>query len=170
MASYRKPKGTYVRPSPDWFINQLASGSWYNDQQVGTQYASIGLFNNDTLGRKFYIYGISVGTFNANTAYGVVLNGTFGSLVTSCVSVDASLPAPPGQIYFTRFGPAAPPNVTLAQPAGTRFNLGSGYTKVDVFQDWPICVLPVGYSLNIQSSLQSAEWSTSFWYVPFPGA
>jgi hypothetical protein len=169
MASFRKPKGTYVRPTGDWFSANLCSGAWYDDTAGAATYLWIGLYNDDNLGRSLYILGISAAMDGANVMAGVVVKGTLGSQVAACVNVNPNTGAPPGKIYSRRTGPAAPPSVGQAVPAGMAFLIGTSFGSPQYTPPFPICILPQGYSCFVVSDFQTIDGGASFWYVPLNG-
>lgn len=166
MASLRRPRGTYVRNTGDWFSANLCSGAWYDDTTGAATYLWVGLFNDTTDGRSLYVYSISAAMDGANVMAGVVVQGTRGAQVAACVNVNPSKGAPPGKIYSQRTGPAAPPSIGQAVPAGMAFLIGTSFGSPQFTPSHAICILPPGYSCFVVSDFQTIDGGASFWYVP----
>jgi hypothetical protein len=161
----KKPKGTLFRIAPDFFAAGLMSAGWYSDQETNTQYCEIGLFNNDQSGRSLYVYAISIGLTNSNTAFGVVRNAATGALVNSGSNIDPSQGGAVGAVFFRRFGAVAPPFVSQAVPGGTVTTYGAGYVAVSMTPNHCLAIVPPGFQYSLISSLQTAEMSVGFWYL-----
>jgi hypothetical protein len=169
MASFRRPRGTYVRPTGDWFSSKLASGAWYVDVlPAASQYLWIGLYNNSSLGQLLYILSISAAMDGANVMAGVVQKGAIGAKVADCVSVNPLNGGPPGQIFMQQTG--TPGSTTpQAVPANTAFLIGTSFGSPQFTPAHPVCILPYGYSCTIVSDFTTSDGGVSFWYVPLDG-
>jgi hypothetical protein len=169
MASFRKPKGTYIRSTGDWFSGRLSSGAWYVDvPAANSQYLWIGLYNNSTRGSLFYVLTISAAMDGANVMAGVVQKGPIGAKVADCVSANPSLGAGSGQIFMQQTG-ALGVTTPQAIPANTAFLIGTSFGSPQFTPAHPVCILPAGYSCTIVSDFATADGGASFWFVPLDG-
>lgn len=160
----RKKFWTYTKSTPDRYLDKLCSGAWYDDIAANATYLWVGLFNEGTAG-NLHVWTISAAMDGANVMAGVVRQGPIGGRVASCKSVSANGVQPAAGIYSTRTGPAAPPSVGQAVPAGTQFLIGTSFGSPQFTPGHPIVVLPPGWSCTIVSDFQTLDGGAAFWFV-----
>lgn len=99
MANYRKPKGTYNRPTADYFISQsAAAGVTIGGNFADTFYA--GLYNNATDGSYLYVYGVCGLSQNANSTFAIYQQqGVGATLAQAGLPVLVNGKMIPGAIY-----------------------------------------------------------------------
>ena len=167
MASYRKPRGTYTRPTGDWFYQKLGTAGWAAGTSTGNfGNATVGFLNNDTLGRKLHIYGLSFEFSGGNNVMISLINGPVGTHRMDAVSIDPTGPAMPGAVYSQEFGSIALP-VFAGIPPG--FVTAAGLTAGQWYQfaTHPIFVLPFGWQLQGVGDYASSQYSMGVWFIPF---
>ena len=150
MPTYRRPKGSYTRPTPDFFSDRAAT--------VGGVYVAAApngvvfdLYNNATDGSALHVWKFWVGN-EAGEAYGVTrIHGHGANFLQNSVPVFTDGPQLPGQLYQDTIAPLftgipAPPGFVQSDAfigdnvAGT----------VDIYgSPGPLCVLAPGYSLRV---------------------
>lgn len=164
MASYRRPKGTYVRSTPDWFTDALAyGGGFYPDPGGAFQsFSTFSLFNNDRQGRLLSVYFFSAFWNGASIILGDIYPGSFGTYLADASSVNPLIGAPPGQIFLkTTVVGGSPPNPDITQPS---FFFGLGFASAGIGYGAPLAIIPVGSSLRLSNDFVSAESGITFWY------
>jgi hypothetical protein len=171
MATYRRPKGSYSRPSPDFFIDSACTVGGVASAAAGTG-AVLDLYNNASDGSSLHVYNVWVGN-DASELYGLTaLHGHGGTWLANGVTVIVPGPAPWGQLYA---------DTIAAQWPGTFFPVGTTIgdrlfmNNVAGSQDtWrtggPICVLSPGYALRVYKSAGAGTTGTnpmavSFYYL-----
>jgi len=93
----RKPIGTYVRPTTDWFIHQRARCS-IETEELSTDYIqAFGLFNNSTTGQFLHVIGM-IGNFGDQPPS--INVAAFGRYIAG-----STPPNPDGDAYQTATGP-----------------------------------------------------------------
>ncbi len=156
MISSRVPKGIYSRNTPDWFIDSLAWGG--GEASFGSGENFVGLNNNDNAGRILYVYGLTASTTSVDGMH--VENSNYQTIypIANCVSAQPTSGAPPGQIVFGE--------ITVPPTTGNFFNtLASAAPQLQMFADWPLFIVPVGYTLLVAGVTDACDVSAAFWYV-----
>lgn len=165
MPSTRRPKGTYTRPTPDWFTDALAyGGAFYPDPGGAFQsFSTFSLFNNDNQGRFYQVYFFSAFWNGASIILGDIFPGTFGTLAANCQPVNPQVGDFSGQIYLksTVVG-GSPANPDITKPS---FFFGLGFASAGIGYGAPLAIVPVGSSLRLSNDFVSAESGLTFWYT-----
>jgi hypothetical protein len=154
MSIFRKPKGTYIRSTPDWFSSLACAGFGFCPSLPLGQAPAVGLFNNDNSGRSLFVYGLGAEVNNgaevANFSY---FNGPLTALYspTAAAPIDPLLAALPGQIYGSGLTPAqqATPAVSVQQGLYIMGSFaGSGSGPIDhIVAEHPIAIVRPGFTL-----------------------
>lgn len=160
----RKKFWTYTKSTPDRYLDKLCSGAWYDDTAGASTYLWVGLLNEGQAG-DLHVWSISAAMDGANVMAGVVRQGAVGGRVAGCFPVKANGVNPAAGIYSQRTGPAAPPSIGQAVPAGTHFLIGTSFGSPQFTPAHPIVVLPPGWSVTIVSDFQTLDGGASFWFV-----
>lgn len=168
MASFRKPKGTFTRPAPDWFADNLAMIGWQDLQASGGSGGFVftfSLFNNDTIGRNLWVYRVA-GSWDGTA--GILcdyFHGIFGSQVSVASAVNPRNATPPGVLYEQRthyplggLVPDIPNPLTV---------ISSVFTAANVGGDWPLFIIPPGFSARFSNDEFCQDAGIGIWYVPF---
>lgn len=168
MASQRRPKGTYTRPTPDWFAGDVCCGAAeiQNDPLVpGGNFYRIALFNNDGRSRKYYVFLINLASDFAVFYYGSLHPGAFGNRFADCFNIDPSNGQFTGEIRTLTGGsfndPPFPP-----PPADPFVTFPASAASGSVGSNGPLFILPVNYSLVISSNSSVNQIAVAFWFVP----
>lgn len=156
-------KGSYFRSRPDWYVLRLAAAKIYQPNAAG-QYTYCGLYNNATDGSLLYIVKANFGAGTADTCF-------FGQIQ---------------QNLFTTTGPVHTVYPLAAQPPGI---IGSWTSATDLFNvpglgtpayfecgshndttwewlnDFPMAVVPPGYTAAFERHSQNEDLGVSFWWV-----
>jgi hypothetical protein len=164
-----RPKGTLSRIAPDWFADNLYSIAWY-DIEVPvvnfTQFGAFGIFNNDIQGRVARVYGITVGSSAGGGSMLFWQHGTIGAQVTTAQAIRPDYPAP----LVTGW------NLDLSIPRTTPvvfpFNFGpgfgmignSGFDSATSISNFPLAIIPVGWSLVISQPQAGPPFSYGAWF------
>lgn len=167
MPTYRRPKGVYTRPGPDFFIGYTAVVGGAYTSSMGVN-AAVALYNNDQASRYYHVYGVMVGN-DAESFYTIKpVKGNSGSVLDTAHSVVVNGLPPSGQCY----GYDVPNQSHNNDPVAGAYLFGNNVTgSMDFWQmPGPICVLPPGYSLEVATfeDLTSGTLSiliASFYYA-----
>jgi hypothetical protein len=152
MATYRRPKGSYSRPTTDFFLSQCMIGGVYYYPTNGSG-GTIELYNNATDGSALHVYRI----WSANDASGPYFitrqQGSMGGTpVPSYPVVSQGAPQPGLISYADSAAPYTFPPYATAQPAFIATDNEAGTTD-EWGADGPICVLMPGDSLRVINNL-----------------
>jgi hypothetical protein len=163
----RKPKGTMVRPAPDWFSDNLGCGGFRMPNGPATgfvNYVAVSLYNNANDGSLLKVYGISTVGDVTSSASVFAMAGTLGSFVQSCSSIRPDKAVPFGQIFqATTVEPdVIHPNPYVFPPLLAV--LGSGYPGQTHAWQHPRFILPPGYSLIVVNDQSDDNIGASFVY------
>ena len=165
----RVPKGVMSRQAPDWFADYLATGSFVLVDFAnpgGANYIAVGLFNDSTQGEVLKVYGITSHA-DGGGGYGCYwVNGTVGVLQNQCASIRPDRPAPAGQIWADIHlhvpGPPFLSPFTFAPPQNI---IGApGFDSFTVFSQFPMFIVPVGWSLVLANVRQTFDGGVGYWY------
>jgi hypothetical protein len=174
MGTWRRPKGTYVRPTADWFTDRAATvgGAFDPNAVLAT---TLDLYNNATDGTNLHVYRLW-GFNDAAGHYGVTtLKGHGANFMRNASPVIVGNPILPGQLYQDTIPP---------QYSGFLFPFDTPFSDV-LFADneagsqdtfaapGPICVIPPGYSLRVYSLCGSGQthgqmMTASFYFLALP--
>jgi hypothetical protein len=163
----RKPLGVLSRLAPDWFDDHLGQGY----DLVGSlavnvfHFTVFELFNNASDGSALKVYGVTAGADNSNGMQCFSAKGPFGTLIGACTAVRFDLPAPWGQIFrndtIVASGSSADP-YSLGRPIA---GLGTGgFNVATEFADFPLFIIPPGFSLLVKNFQAGTALSCGFWY------
>jgi len=175
MATYRRPKGSYVRATPDFFGDRAATvgGVYVVAPPDGVVFD---LFNNASDGSYLYVYELWVGN-EAGEAYGVTrLKGHGANFLQNAVPVFTDGPTLPGELYQDTIGPLfvgipAPPGFVHSDALIGDNVAGS----VDIYSTvGPLCVLTPGYSLRVYAItgtgyINPTQLGCSFYFLALHG-
>jgi hypothetical protein len=151
----RKPKGSYVRTTPDWYFNHAASVGANNPGSPGT-HAVVDLFNDAQDGSLLYIYELM--TFNLGTESIRVqqFNGhTAGASSGPTYPVNPNVGKLPGFVYIDQIAGATQPN-TDPYIFGTLSNQDEYINP-----HGPIMIVPPGYSCRLLNN--AVQFGFQFW-------
>lgn len=152
MGTNRRPKGSYVRPTPDWYILEGASaGAIVN--VTSPPVPAIDLFNNSTDGTFLHVYEVWVGAQNYGPYAIVAVNGHASTFIANAKPIVVGTAQPWGALYW---GSLTADATWVSGTPANGFNYGSDYATdnpdgtVDRWRSsGPIKVLPPGYSLRV---------------------
>ena len=160
----RRPKGSYVRNTPDWYFNNACSVGTNNPGAPGL-HAVCDLFNNAQDGSNFYVYGLM--TFNLGTASIRVQQiqghapGTGGPGAGNgpAYAVNASGGQPPGLLYIDFIAGATQP---ITDPY-----IFSTLSNIDeyILPTGPLMIIPPGYSLRLLNNAVAFGFQCWIYYV-----
>jgi hypothetical protein len=164
VSTFRRPKGTYTRPTPDFFVNTLSfAGAYQPITGAGFQvFTTISLFNNDNTGRSLLVYFISAFWDGAAVIFSDLFQGTFGSLAATATPVNPLSPTPIGQVFIKATTVAgSPPNPDITAPTGF---LGLGFASAGIGFGAPLYIVRPGQSLRLSNDQRAQEAGCTFWY------
>jgi hypothetical protein len=148
------PKGIRTRSTGDWFSQYMSLGGHAVPINSGlNDFQQISLANNSTDGSALYIWSVSAVTDNSDYFQVATVYGTIGGLARAC-----HRPNPPGLIYYSH-DPANPISITPT----------SFYVEFDPPNsggNYPLYILPAGFSLVFATSQKCAEIAINFWFMP----
>lgn len=163
----RKPKGTMVRPAPDWFDDNMGVGGSYflNVGPAKDNFLALALFNNDQQGRTLKVYGLTIAS-DGGAGFGFFFAAGAPSGVqqpASALRPDRGVPV--GQLFLQSSLGNPIPTANPFLPATVTSAIGSdGFDSNTIFSDFPMFVVPQGYSLigtNFRGSLSTGIW---YWW------
>ena len=154
----RQPKGSYVRNTPDWFVNRLCFGSGQVNGGSGGAGLSIQLYNDTNVGEYLYLYGLWVNDSNSEQLFAQVSQGQVGTAFQKCYSVVGGRATPAGLINTG----ATPAGADLInQPLTWQGN----QPTAPILSQFPLAVIPPTYGFTIYNGFSAAAIIASFWYV-----
>ena len=162
--STRKPKGTYVRSTPDWFVGSLAIAG-INTGTLLTNYSAAALYNNDSLSRYFYVYRMLVTAFTSGYLYAQVFNRNIGVNPIPAQPLDPTKANPPG--VATAIFAALDPALTTA-PFQIEFDGVLNTMAASVLQiadNFPIFIVPPGWELEVWAGAAQITMNAVWWYT-----
>lgn len=170
MASYRRPKGTVVRPIPDWNVQKLCYGGVQNGFAANTSF-NAGCTNSDTSGGTFIVWDstITVGRFAAATAPVVTFMslGIFSGAILVAASqaspVDPTIAAP--LLFFD-----SNYNITNLTTITSAYVPLSGEGTWRWANPFPLALIRPGFSLMLfyQATGATVGFAAVAEYAPFP--
>jgi hypothetical protein len=160
MPSFRKPKGSYFRSTPDWFEGNAA---WCGGPAVGSggNPPLCALFNNDTGGSIFRVYSYVCDHSPTTAVYVELRQGKRAGVFSTAQAIRPDQAAPPGQ--FLAGAVAAPISFITAL---YQHNIGSPFS----WQSYhgPLWEIPSGWSLEFYTLGANDVLSVTWWYVWLP--
>ena len=160
----RKPKGSYVRTTPDWFSDHLCMGGWYDNVAANPTYAGISLFNEGQQG-DLHVYTINYMNSGSDMMAVTIQNTALGSRVNDCFPVNPNGQRPAAGIFLDHYGAAAPPFVIQNPPANTQVVLGTAGLPAFGTPTHPLFIVPPGWSVRLTADAQANIWGVGFWFV-----
>jgi len=157
VATGRNPKGTYVRNTPDWFIDKLQSG-YVDIGAIGGSFSIGSLFNNSSQGETLFVYGLYSWILDPAN-YGILQFslGQQGSEPAQGTNpIQAAAPIDAGIVTFTYTNDASASQIGC---------IGGGNIPGDRHTSHPQAIVPPGYALSIRSSGGSVRHVVGFWWV-----
>lgn len=162
-----KPKGSMVRPAPDWFADRLYFGGFNvlgpSPTPGNSHWITVALFNNDQTGRVARVYGV----------YSLTDGGGGLGLYRAQQPPGAKV----GQVQSTRLD-YPPVDVEIWQQVMdvaaqfvTPFTLGaqigavgnSGFDSELTLSPFPLAIVPTGYSLVASNIIGSGSTGAGFY-------
>jgi hypothetical protein len=156
-------KGSLARSTPDWYIFKVAATKLYQPA-AGGQYSYVGLYNNATDGSLLYVVHAAMGGLTADTSF---FGQFYGNLFTTTSQTHSLYPPT-----------ATPPGIVGSWTSATDlFNVpGLGtpaYCEVgshnDTTWEWPadfpMAVIPPGYTAAFERRTIAVDLEASFWWV-----
>lgn len=147
MGTWRRPKGSYVRNTADWYIQQSACvGGYYNDR---THHGVIfDLYNNAQDGSSLHLYEMWLSSDGQDNSPVYPVSGHAATLLSNSFPIVIGHGGLPGQLYYDLI-----PAITI--PLNTAS--AGAYIVADVSALWlpmqapgPLQVIPPGYSLRFR--------------------
>jgi hypothetical protein len=150
VATLRKPKGTYTRPTTDFFPDRCSVGGVVFIATAGRS-AVIELFNNATDGSYLHLYRLWISNDASGVYWVTRQTGSMGGTVVKSYPVITSVAALPGQIsYGEDVAVDWLTPVPFVMPAFIGADNEAG--SQDTFSaPGPICILGPGTSLRVFS-------------------
>ena len=165
--SGRRPLGTLTRHPLDWFRDHSFVGGYMHPfDYAGEQltYTSVGLYNFDPNGRVMLCYGFVT---QADAGGGIdvfFVNGTIGALLGGVSSLRPDRPAPNVAVYnlVTPVPLNTPPTYNWGPAIGALPT--QGFDGGQVFSEFPMFIVPVGYSVVFANAEASDRTGTFCWF------
>ena len=171
MSSFRRPKGVYSRSTPDWFSDQMCfgAGDKQNDPLVANGvFYRVSLFNNDPLGKRFYVYQLNLASDDATFYFASLHSGTLGSFFASCSNIDPSRAAPSGQIFIAS-GPSYADPPWPPDPTDSFTTFPASGASAQATASGPLFIVPNGYSLVVSSNTSVNQIAIGFYFIALAG-
>jgi hypothetical protein len=154
VASYRRPKGTVVRPIPDWNLSAMA-----NCVIIGPEltpgFHELAINNNATDGSVLIVWDVTLNTGVVHPGDGSVMTAGFqlypyiyGGTLNPPAQLDPRVGVGFGGSYF---------NSDVTQiPAGYKFGpVFWGPVTWSWPHDWPFCLVPPNWTLSASIDLEN---------------
>lgn len=166
MGTHRTPKGSYVRPTADFYIDRAASAGALVSVVQTNIVPCIDLYNNATDGSYLHVYGVNMSTGGAGPAALRRLSGHGANLLGGNTPVIITAGALPGVLYWDKTA------ATVIWPSGVAPDGGTDVapyyfndltSAVDYFNfGGPLCVIPPGYSLRALITVGFTTGTTTY--------
>jgi hypothetical protein len=171
MGTWRRPKGSYVRPTADFFIDRCAIGGVFYQSTAG-KVPAIELFNNATDGTQLHIYKLWIQNDGGYFYIVTRQTGTMGGTTVPVYPVIAYGGVPPGIISYADVD-------SFTYPIPAPFGVGAfiaGNNEAGTLDDFsapgPICVLAPQTSLRVrwgeQGPSRPGNLAVTFYYAALP--
>lgn len=153
----KKPKASLVSSRTDWNSASLMGGRAINTV-AGFVIPNIFLFNNSVDGSNLYVVHLEASTSVAGQlGFGTLLGFGAGSLQTGNFGpFDPLAGTYPGQIYTFNSGVCI---ATHTAGSADGFNAPFSWKH-----DWPLAIVPSGYSFNVEATAGSQTLFAAFWW------
>lgn len=176
MATYRRPKGSYTRATPDFFSDRAATvGAFYWPSTVLS--TTFDLFNNARDGSSLHLWAAFVGNDAAGLYSATQIKGHGGTLAANATAVITASAQLPGQLYIDT---QAPQFSTLPWDKDTIFANpwvldNEAGSLDDLHSGGPICIIQPGYSFRVFPLCSSAQttapvMAVTFYFLALQGA
>jgi len=158
MASYQRPKGTRIRPTPDWFSLSTASVGGFYVSSNHAKTPEFDLFNDDSLGRCLAVYAIIVGQDGEGIYQCLQVQGHHANGPIQGTPIVTGQGMLPGQLWYDvvngYIGPPPFPTDTLVS------NPYVFLEEAAAANQWalpgPLCVIRPGYSFRVANYMAEA--------------
>jgi len=172
----RKPKGTYIRDTADWFYKSRATVGYLFTPADYPSFTNleVALYNDDMQGRLLRIDGIDLIDTTSTDYVAYHAQGVNGSKVSDSVPVYSGMGKLAGALYVYN-GPTIFPNMPFPTPSALALDMNLGFGGMaPAFQPiagrGPIAVVKQGYSYRINQWGQSGPlWGVNFYYTVLEG-
>lgn len=158
----RKPRGQYVKLSVETFIRTSAGADQLVQGAAGLFCTAI-LYNDAQHGELLQVNGVHLWPNGGNSTSLMGLQQGLMAGASNPTTWSGQLvgaPRGPGTVYQVK------PNVALAAPFALS---GNTFLHWEWLPDWPICILPPGWSLNVQSGNSGQSIAIGFWWTVLKG-
>ena len=154
-------KGSWARNSPDWLVENAASGGANNPGAAGLN-AVTDLFNDTQSGNYLHVYEVYIQNSGAFSCRVQHVFGNCGGVTGPCWPVVAGGAQLEGSLFINQLASIDRPNV---DPYITSVNA----PVVDIVKPGgPIAVLPPGFSLRVANNQTQFGFICWFYYVVKP--
>ena len=160
----RRPLGTYVRTTADWFLNETYSvGSLVG---VGsTEFMAYSLFNADQHGRVVVVDAIDIYLSAAGVLQMWLPYGVDGTQVAAAAPIVAGNPAGTTKLFQYLGGNTRPPLLNTVPISASWSITGSLTAPLQVRERGPLAYLKPGYSCAIGTLDQvNAELNVNYYF------
>ena len=151
------PKGVFTRSRGDWAVANIMGGSAFQ-AGAGALLSYVELYNNANDGSSLIVLGLQGWAQSASSTFFIeTYKGQNGTPATSPPApIDPSRPYGPGQIgTFTR-----------ATCIGNHiFEMGGANLPYFWPYQFPVAVVPAGYSLALQAALAAVAQQAAFYWT-----
>jgi hypothetical protein len=156
-------KGSYIRPSGDWFVRRMMSRNWYITTTSG-QYTYLGVYNNATDGSNLYVVALR---WNHATIMDTVFVGTIQG--NPLVSPNPGATLNP----IVAVGPGLMGGFTSATDLlAVRYGAGGAAAELgshsDTSYDWPynfpVAMVPPTWCVVLETHAQNQDLGATFWW------
>lgn len=160
MAGNLKPRGSVVRPAPDWFARFLM-GAWATNGPCVGNLTSIFLYNNASDGSVLRVYGLNIAVGSSCQVFLKKFQGNTGNIVTGIgapAPIDPRAPMQWGQLYTQ----------AQATPLGIGFGAitAFGNTTYDLAPGHPLGIIPPGWSMGLETNITNVILDGGFRWLP----
>jgi hypothetical protein len=171
VGTWRRPKGSYVRPTGDFFIDRAATvgGFFVPSALLNT---SLDLYNNATDGSNLHVYRLWVHNDAETLYFATRVKGHGATLMQNAVPVVVGAGALPGQLYYDtqpQLGATFPVDTPLSD--AYYFGDESGF-QAGFAAPGPLAVILPGFSFRVQTALKAAITGNllvaTFYFVALP--
>lgn len=169
----RKPKGSYVRSTADWFFRSTCTvGGFYETTTPNGVFMD--LYNNATDGSVLVVHQIFTNVDGDGIYSATQFQGHSANLMRNGRTVVTGLGAPWGQLYYdlnTNPTIVLPQNTPLSDDFFFYDNFGAGH---EFYAPGPLMVLTPGYSMRINNMVGfpggGSALAVTFYYTVMPDA
>jgi hypothetical protein len=159
MAANQKPRGSVIRPVPDWFASSLSGGHAIQGAVAG-QNSYVGIYNNASDGSVIRIYATDFGVSANSFVYFEVFQGQQGTLYNADGAYGSINPS-----VGTTWGQTI--NFASAVCLGSHVGGRQGFAGQDTFHapGWPLGIIPPGYTFALQVRNTNITIEGAFWWL-----